>query len=167
LTPVSGDPALARDLHAESVGVAARSPSFLALIAQAVASMPPSLGPFGGLRTVAGRIDLKLGALLPLVGLARTLALRIDSLERSTPARVLAAAAADRIAESDARVLIDVHANLLELILRQQLLDLADGVRPSTRVSIRRLGREQVRGLARELRRLEEMLDGLQRTISG
>lgn len=167
LMPVAGDLALARDLHAESVDAAARSPSFLAILAQAVATMPPSLGPFGGLRTTAGRIDLKLGALLPLVGLARTLALRIGSLERSTPERVLAAAAAGRIVENDARVLIDVHAHLLELVLRQQLVDLAEGVRPSTRVSVRRLGRAQTRDLARELRRLEEMLEGLQRTISG
>ena len=167
LMPVAGDFDLARMLHAAAVDAAAHSPRFIALLAQAVGAMSPSIGPFGGLRTEAGRIDLKRGAILPLVGLARTVALRVGSLERSTPARLLAAAAAGRLAESDAHVLIRAQADLVDLVLQQQLVDLAEGVRPSARVAVKQLGRDRSRRLARELRRLEEILQGLQRTVAG
>ena len=167
LMPVAGEAALARKLHGDAVAAAAQSRTFLALLAESVGNMTPSLGLFGTLRTEAGRIDLKRGALLPLTGLARTLALRAGSLELSTPGRLQAAAAAGYLVESDSRILIDAHADLLELVLRQQIGDLAAGVRPSTRVAVQPLGRERRRGLARELRRLEEMLRGLQLTIAG
>lgn len=167
LMPVAGDFGLARELHGAAVEAAARAARFIALLAQAVGAISPSIGPFGGLRTEAGRIDLKRGALLPLVGLARTVALRVGSLERSTPARLQAGAAAGRVAEADAATLIEIHSQLLDLILRQQLVDLAEGVRPSTRVAVRRLEREGSRRLARNLRRLEEMLRGLQATVAG
>ena len=167
LMPVAGASELARGLHAGAVEAASHAPRFMALLAQAVGAMAPSLGLFGGLRAEAGRIDLKRGALLPLVGLARTMALRIGSLERSTPARLQAGVAAGRLAEADAATLISAHADLLDLVLRQQLVDLADGVHPSTRVAVRRLGRQRSRALARELRRLQEMLHGLQRTVAG
>lgn len=167
LMPVAGDTALARDLQARSIEAAAHAPRFLAVLAQAVGSMAPSLGPFGGLRTTAGRIDLKLGALLPLVGLARTMALRVGSLERSTPGRLQAATAAGRMAETDAAILVQAHTDLLELVLAQQLADLGQGVRPSARVAVRPLGRERARRLARELRRLNEILQGLRDAVAG
>ena len=167
LMPVAGDAALARELHADAVAAASQSRIFLALLAESVGNMSPSLGLFGTLRTQAGRIDLKRGALLPLVGLSRTLALRAGSLELSTPGRLQAAAAAGHIVDSDCRMLVDAHADLLELVLRQQLADLAAGVRPSARVAVQPLGRERRRRLASELRRLEEMLQGLQRAIAG
>ena len=149
------------------MAAAAQSRTFLALLAESVGNLSPSVGLFGTLRTQAGRIDLKLGALLPLVGLARTVALRCGSPELSTPDRLQAAAAAGRIVESAARTLIEAHADLMELVLSQQLADLAAGVRPSARVAVAPFGRERRRRLARELRRLEEMLQGLQRAVSG
>jgi signal-transduction protein with cAMP-binding, CBS, and nucleotidyltransferase domain len=167
LVPVAGEAQLARELHAEAVAAAARSRTFLALLAESVGSMSPSLGLFGTLKTEGGRIDLKRGALLPLVGLARALALRVGSLELSTPGRLQAAAAESRIVGADARRLVEAHTELLALVLRQQLGDLAAGVRPSARVAGQPLGPEGRRRLAADLRRLEEMLQGLQRTIAG
>jgi signal-transduction protein with cAMP-binding, CBS, and nucleotidyltransferase domain len=166
LMPVAGEAELARELHADAVATASRSRTFLALLAESVGGMSPSLGLFGTLRTDAGRIDLKRGALLPLVGLARTLALRAGSLQLTTPGRLQAAAAAGFIVDSDARTLIGAHADLLELVLRQQLADFGDGVRPSARVAVKPLGGERRRRLARELRRLEEMLRSLQLAIA-
>jgi CBS domain-containing protein len=167
LVPVAGDPALARMLHGEAVDAAAHAPPFLALMAQSVSQIAPSLGVFGGLRTEKGRVDLKRGGLLPLVGFARALALRIGSSERSTPGRLQAAAAADRISPTDTTYLVELHGRLLELVLRQQLADLADGVRPSGRVVARSLGRHGTRRLARDLRALRDMLGGLQAAVAG
>ena len=167
LMPAAGDAALARELHASAVAAAARSRTFLALLAESVGNMSPSIGLFGTLRTEAGRIDLKRGALLPLVGLARTLALRAGSLELSTPGRLQAASAADRIPAADVALLTEVHADLLDLVLKQQLADLARGIRPSSRVEIQPLGRARARQLARQLRRLEEVLGSLRGAVAG
>ena len=52
-----------------------------------VAAMTPAVGLFGRLRANYGRVDLKIGGLLPLVGVARTPALRVGSRARSTPER--------------------------------------------------------------------------------
>ena len=167
LAPVAGDATLARALHAQAVGAAAHARPFLALMARSVSEIAPSLRPLGGLRTEDGRVDLKRGALLPLVGLARALALRIGSSERSTPGRLQAVLAAGRIAPPDAAFLIGLHSKVLGLVLRQQLSDLADGVRPSGRVATAPLGRSGARALAGELRALRDMLGGLQAAVAG
>ena len=91
------------------------------------------------LRATDGRVDLKIGGLLPLVGIARTLALRIGSQARSTPERIQDAGAAGRISPSDAETLVRIHRSLLTLTLEQQLEDLAAGVPPSGRIELRRL----------------------------
>ena len=167
LAPVAGEVGLARTLHTEALGAAAQSRPFLALMAQSVSVIAPSIGPFGGLRTENGRVDLKRGALLPLVGLARALALRIGSGERSTPGRLQAALAAGRISPPDAAFLLSLHDAVLELVLKQQLADLAEGVRPSGRVAAAPLGRARARRLARDLRSLRDMLGGLQAAVAG
>ncbi len=167
LLPVAGEAVFAQRLHAEALAAAALAPEFLALMTQSVSEIAPSLGAFGGLRTRNGRVDLKRGALLPLVGLARVLALRLGSDERATPARLQAALAAGRIAPADAARLVELHATLLDLALRQQLADLADGVRPSGRVAVAPLGRHRRRMLARDLRALRDMLGGLRGAVTG
>lgn len=167
LMPVAGEAELARNLHVDAVAAAAQSRTFMALLAESVGSMSPSIGLFGTLKTEAGRIDLKRGALLPLVGLARTLALRAGSLELSTPGRLQAASAGERISAADVTVLTAAHADILELVLRQQLADLGRGIRPSSRVEVRPLGRPRARQLARELRQLEQILRNLRGAVAG
>ncbi|HEX7052910.1 MAG TPA: DUF294 nucleotidyltransferase-like domain-containing protein [Burkholderiales bacterium] len=167
LAPVAGDLTLGRSLHAEAVDAAAHAPGFVTLMAQSVSEITPSLGLLGGLRTDKGRVDLKRGGLLPLVGLARALALRIGSGERTTPGRLQAAVQAGRLSAADAALLIELHGRLLELVLRQQLADLADGIRPSGRVATGALGRQSARRLARDLRALRDMLGGLQAAVGG
>lgn len=167
LVPVAGEAGLGRSLQEEAVAAAAHTPPFLMLMAQSVSRMGPSLGMLGGLRTDQGRVDLKRGGLLPLIGLARALALRVGSCERSTPGRLQGARAAGRLAPADASLLLDLHRSLVELVLRQQLVDLANGVRPSGRVSVASIGRERSRTLAAELRGLRDLLDGLQAAVAG
>ena len=167
LVPVAGDASFARTLHGEAVHAASRSPLFIALLAASVAGLAPPLGLFGRLRTEAGRIDLKLGGLLPLVSIARTLALRIGSTSLSTPDRLRDAAAAARLSEADLSVLLEIHADLMTLIVRQQIEDLASGVPPSSRVAVKGLPRETIKRLARELRTLDGILGSLRGAVSG
>jgi signal-transduction protein with cAMP-binding, CBS, and nucleotidyltransferase domain len=104
---------------------------------------------------------------MPLVNIARTLALRAGSTARSTPERLRDAAAAVRLSEGDAVSLIEIHSELLTLVLRQQLLDLQDGVRPSSRVQTRQLGKQELRRLRAHLQRLDEVLRILRGAVAG
>ena len=165
--PVAGAAGLGRELHAVAVDAAGRSPAFLALLAESVAAMSPPVGLFGRLRAIDGRVDLKMGGLLPLVGAARTLALRIGSQARSTPERIQDASAAGRVSSSDAETLVRIHRTLLTLILEQQLEDLAAGVPPGSRVEVRRLSRAAQSSLARDLRVLDDTLKVLRSSIAG
>jgi DNA polymerase-3 subunit epsilon/CBS domain-containing protein len=167
LVAVAGEASLARDLHAQAVAAASHTPPFTNLLAEWVSSLTPLFAMFGRIRTVEGRVDLKRSGLMPLVGIARTLALRAGSSARSTPDRLRDVAAAGRIAESDASTLIAMHAELLDFVLAQQLQDLHDGVRPSSRVLLRRLGKEDARRLRRQLHRLDEILRGLRGAVAG
>jgi signal-transduction protein with cAMP-binding, CBS, and nucleotidyltransferase domain/DNA polymerase III epsilon subunit-like protein len=166
LVAVAGEASLSRALYADAVTAASHTPPFTNLLADWVSSLRPPLGMFGMLRTVEGRIDLKRGGLLPLVGIARTLALRAGSSARSTPDRLRDAATAGRIAEGDASTLIEMHADLLDFVLGQQLRDLEDGVRPSSRVVLKRLGKEGARRLQSQLHRLDVILGGLRGAVA-
>ena len=167
LLPVAGHAELGRELHAAAVDAAGGTPAFIALLAESVAAMTPPIGLFGRLRATDGRVDLKIGGLLPLVGIARTLALRIGSRARSTPERIQDAGAAGRISPSDAETLVRIHRSLLTLTLEQQLDDLAAGVSPSGRIDVRRLSRSDRRALVRDLRTLDDTLEVLRSSIAG
>ncbi|KPK03587.1 MAG: hypothetical protein AMJ64_15330 [Betaproteobacteria bacterium SG8_39] len=167
LMPVAGDAQLGHQLHAEVVAAASRTPPFLALLAEWVGGLRPPLGMFGVLRTKEGRVDLKRGGLMPIVSIGRTLALRVGSTARATPDRLRDAAAAGRLAESDATTLASIHADLMTRVLRQQLIDLEEGVRPSSRVAVNGQPRNAVRSLARQLRTLDEIMNGLRSSVAG
>ncbi len=167
LMPVAGDAQLGHQLHADAVAAASRTPPFIALLAEWVGGLRPPLGMFGALRTKEGRVDLKRGGLMPIVSIARTLALRVGSTARATPDRLRDAAAAGRLAESDATTLAGIHADLMTRVLRQQLIDLEEGVRPSSRVAVNGQSRNAVRSLARQLRTLDEIMNGLRSAVAG
>ena len=166
LAPVAGTLELGRELHATAVEAAGMAPAFIGLLADSVSAMAPPVGMFGRLRAHDGRVDLKLGGLLPLVGIARTLALRIGSKARSTPERIQDAAAAGQVPATDAATLVRIHRSLLTLILEQQLEDLASGVSPGSRVAASRLSRDGQRSLVRDLRALDDTLKVLRSSIS-
>jgi DNA polymerase-3 subunit epsilon/CBS domain-containing protein len=161
LEPVAGDQGLALGLHAEAVQAASATPPFLALLATGASGLLPLLGHFGRLRVDNGRVDLKRCGLLPIVSIARALALRIGSTERSTPGRLREAAAAGLLSQADAALLDDLHSQLMTHVLGQQLIDLESGIRPSSRVELKNLRRPEARSLARQLRRLEYILQEL------
>jgi hypothetical protein len=55
----------------------------------------------------------------------------------------------------------------MTLIVRQQIEDLAGGIRPSSRVAVKGLDRKTVKRLGRELRILDEILETLRGAVSG
>jgi len=166
LMPVAGDLQLAEQLHAVAVEAAARTPPFLALLAERAANLLPLVGHFGRLHTKNGRVDLKRSALLPTVSVARALALRAGSTERSTPGRLRDAEASGRLSQEDAAALIELHAQAMSLVLGQQLMDLDEGIRPSTHVALKTLRRSEAKALAQNLRRLEYVVQALGAAMS-
>jgi len=167
LAPVAGTAALARELHADAVQAASRAGPFITLLAESVASLPPVFGWLGRPAAAEGRIDLKRNALLPITGMARTLALRAGSTARSTPERLRASAAAGRLSEGDADILAEIQADVLGWVLQQQLADLTQGVRPSGRVELKSLGRKDAASLRAHLHRVDEILQQLRAAVAG
>lgn len=167
MVAVAGNTELARRLYQDAVAVAAKSPPFIALLAQSVRSFAPRFSLFGRLNTETGRINLKRDGLLPLVSFGRALALRIGSHSRATPERLRDVAAAGRIADADAERLIDLHAKILTYILHQQLQDLDAGIPTSSGVEIKQLSRKQHQDLISGLKHLDTMAGEIQSFISG
>jgi DNA polymerase-3 subunit epsilon/CBS domain-containing protein len=112
--------------------------AFAKLLVEAV-STPTSLKFFGGIRTEAGRIDLKAAGLFGVVAAARALAIRYHVMERSTPARLAGVKALVHVSQNDLDSLEQAQGVFLDLILSQQVEDIAHGTPPSNTVSVKRL----------------------------
>ena len=143
LRGVHGDTGLAAALWREGFDLAAGEVSFAKLLAETAGSVAPSLNWFGGFKTVNGRIDLKRAGLFGIVSTARALAIRHRVVERSTAARLAGVKALGLGAESDLEALIDAQATFLDLVLAQQIRDVAAGIPPSNAVEIKRLSRRE------------------------
>ena len=138
--PAAGDGELAEKLRQAALA-AAREPGFLPAMARAHEAIGSARGFFGGFRTENGRLDLKRGGLLPLTAGARVLALKHGIAETSTASRLRRAAEAGGIVEGDAERLIEAHGLMMDLVLRQQLRDIAAGREPDSKIEVRRLSR--------------------------
>lgn len=77
------------------------------------------------------RFDIKKHAILPVVNIARWAALSVGSTELGTADRLRAAAGSAMLPEEHARTLVEVFDALERLRLRYQLVQYADGGRPS------------------------------------
>ena len=141
LVGVHGDAALANELWRSRFDMAQGNAGFAKLLAEASGSVAPGITMLGGIRTEDGRIDLKRAGLFGIVTLARVLAIRHHWLERATPARLAAAQSLGR-SEDDITALLRAQGDFLDLILSQQLADMAAGLPPSNKVEVKRLSRE-------------------------
>ncbi|WP_341911395.1 DUF294 nucleotidyltransferase-like domain-containing protein [Ferrovibrio terrae] len=165
LQPVYGTLRLGESLRTEALAAARNSPLFLRLLAEQSAQLHPALGLFGQLKADAdGRTDLKLGGLLPLVSGARLMALRLGTAATSTAARLQAVGQAGLIGDSDIAGLISSHGLLLDLILRQQIADLAAGLTPGSRIdlaSLQRRQRDRLKAALKHVSLLPDMVQGV------
>lgn len=142
LLAVHGDARLANEIWRSGFDEAEGNVMFAKLLAEAGGEVTPSLTMLGGIRTDNGRIDLKRAGLFGIVTLARVLAVRYHLVERSTPARLAAAAALGRGA-ADLEALGRAQALFLDLILAQQLADMHAGQPPGNKVEVKALNAEQ------------------------
>ncbi len=132
--PVHGDVALADSLRREALEIAGKSRTFLNLLALNASRFDLPVGWFGRLQTRDGRVDLKLGGIMPLFSAARVLALRHSLTVRSTPERFKAFRALSLASEETIDNLLEAHRILLDLILDQQLRDIESGIPLSNKV---------------------------------
>ena len=133
--PVHGDVQLADELRRDAIAAAMQSPGFLKLMTMNAAAIEPSIGWFGRFKLDEdGRMDLKRGGILPIFSGARVLALRHGLSERSTAARLEALRGRADIPQRQLEQILEAHRILLGIILGQQLLDIARGTPPSSRV---------------------------------
>jgi DNA polymerase-3 subunit epsilon/CBS domain-containing protein len=163
LRGVHGDVALAAELWHEGFDRAAGAVAFAKLLAEAAGASAPALNWFGAFKTVNGRIDCKKSGLFGIVSTARALAIRHHVAERATPAR-LAGVKALGLGEADLDALIDAQATFLDLILAQQIRDIAAGIPPGNAVEVSRLSRrerERLRGAFRAVAHLDTLTQDL------
>jgi len=133
---VDGRPVWGADVAADRLGAALRTARAHPLALRrtaifALAHRPPT-GFFGGLVVEhsgerRGRLDLKLGGLLPIVDLARWGAMSAGVALTSTPARLEAATAAGVIPADDAAVLRDAFELVSDLRMRHRVEQLRTG----------------------------------------
>jgi DNA polymerase-3 subunit epsilon/CBS domain-containing protein len=141
LLGVHGDFELANSLWRYGFGAARDNVTFVKLLAESAGPASPALSFFGTIKTVEGRIDLKKAGLFGIVSLARVLAIRHHIVARPTPERLRGLIELDVGATEDLSALSDVQGLLLDLIVRQQVEDIANGVPATNKVAVKRLSR--------------------------
>lgn len=165
LKPVYGALRLGENLRHEALAAARSSPLFLRLLAEQAAQIHPAIGLFGRLKEKDGRVDLKLGGLLPLVSSARVMALKLGAAATGTGDRLRAVGAAGNlIGEEDLARLIEAQELILSLVLRQQIADLSAGAKPGSRIDpdgLRRRDLTRLKAALKHLELLPEMVQGV------
>ena len=106
----------------ELVSGAGQEKLFVAHLARSALELRPPLGFFNRVRSDRGMVDLKLGGIGPIVGLARLGALAAGSLERSTMERLVVAGESGTILSKEESIeLAETFRFLMQLRLRRQL----------------------------------------------
>jgi CBS domain-containing protein len=110
-------------------------PALLRLLARLALSHRPPTGFFRGLVVEhsgehRGRLDLKQGGVLPILGLARWAAIAAGVTSASTTQRLAAAADAETLSAADAHTLQDAFELINNLRLEHQVAQLRAGVGP-------------------------------------
>ena len=153
MVPVHGAARLATELFDHAFQLASANIGFAKLLGERLLGGADPFTLLGGFTTVAGRIDLKMHGLFPIVSLARTLAIRHDLRLRGTRERLEGLIAKGIGGEADLRALIEAHALIVRLMLAQQARDLLAGVAVSNRVEIAALTRHERAMLKTALKR--------------
>ena len=132
---VYGQSELADVLRQEAMDLAKESRVFLKFLALKTGQPDTPVGWFGRLKLDGGRIDLKQNGIMPVFSAARVGALENGIDARSTPDRLDALRSLPNVSDKLIDNLIEAHRILLNLILRQQLRDIDQGVALSNKVA--------------------------------
>ena len=145
--PAWGPEAPAAALRRHLMRALAERPAFLAALAAEDAKFTVGLSFWGGFRDdeegPGTRTDLKLRGLMPLVSSVRLLALQHGVEETGTRARLAALAASGAITEGERRELDAAFGLIVERLLRQQLDDLAAGLKAGNLVDTEALAKAE------------------------
>jgi len=151
--PVAGNVALAAEVLDFARASARQALPFLRLLAEAGTSHRPPLGLLGGWRLDReGRLDLKLGGLLPIVASSRVMALKLGITAASTEERLRGAMGMQALGADNGLALEQARRDLVDVVLAQQLEDLHNGKSAGNRVDPRRLDRLRRASLKSALR---------------
>ncbi|MEZ5926286.1 MAG: DUF294 nucleotidyltransferase-like domain-containing protein [Hyphomicrobiaceae bacterium] len=157
--PVHGDGELAESILADAHRAARTNPQFLLLLAELARDWHAPVTLFGKLRTEEdGRVDLKKGGLMPIFTAARILAIKHEIRARSTRERLEAARALKIGSTDDIEAAIAAHGILLDTILDQQLVDIAAGKTPGSRVDAQRLSKTDAKSVKSALAAIPGLL---------
>lgn len=132
---VHGETALADTLRAEALELAADARPFLKALALNASNFSTPVGLFRRFKLSDGRLDLKLGGIMPIFSAARVVALENSVQARATPDRLAAVKSLTNVPAKTIEDLIEAHRVLLNLILKQQLADIAEGIPLSNKVA--------------------------------
>jgi CBS domain-containing protein len=133
--PVHGDFALANRVLDRAYELGGNSSIFIKLMSINACKNSPPLGLFGRFKLDNGRMDLKMGGIMPLFSTARTLAIKHGIRVQSTPARLAALIPEMSSMRKTLDNCIEAHRIIFNTILEQQLLDLEAGISLSNRVA--------------------------------
>lgn len=159
--PVHGQAALADSLRENAIAEAGKVRSFLTTLAMNAAKFDSPIGWFGRFKQEDGRVDLKLNGIMPIFSTARVAALQYGLTHRSTPARLSGLKETGEVSERTIDTLIEAHRILLNLILRQQLRDLDNGLPLSNKVApsdLTELDRQEMRWALEQVPRVTGLL---------
>jgi len=131
---VHGDSHLSKAVLKKAFKRARKSKLFVQLMSINACKNSPPLGMFGRFKLDNGRMDLKMGGIMPLFSTARVLAIKHGDRVRSTPERFAAVSDDLEKMQSTLRNLVEAHRIIFNAILHQQLLDLEAGIPLSNRV---------------------------------
>lgn len=135
LRPIAGTTDLFTGLQAETLGLSANNPFFVAhMVGNSLKHAPP-LGLLRGFATLKSgehrnQIDMKMNGVVPVTDLARVYALVRQLTPANTRARLLAAAEAELITVAEAGDLVAAYDLIAEFRLRHQAQQVKAGNRP-------------------------------------
>ncbi len=134
-TCVHGDYGLMRELTDYALEVGAAEKQYLHLLSVNAADVKSPLGLFGRFQLTDGRMDVKMGGILPIFSAARVQAIRHRIAVRSTPGRLESVRDLVDCRENLVENLIEAHRIILSAILSQQIHDLDHGITLSNRIA--------------------------------
>jgi len=137
---VHGDIKLANATLDHAFELGRESNQFLKLMSINACKNSPPLGMFGRFKLDDGRMDLKMGGIMPLFSTARVLAIKHGIRKHSTPARYAAVISGVEKMTTTLENLSEAHRIIFHCILTQQLLDLEAGIPLSNKVAPGNLG---------------------------
>ena len=140
---------------------------FLAHLAASVASMRPPVGAFRRILVKDGAVDLKRGAVGPVVALARVYGLAAGSRSRATLDRLAAAVGAGVLSRDGGENLSEAFRFVLELRLGAQLEELAEGRPMDNDVELDGLAPLERHHLKDALVAIRDALEGLEFAYQG